>query len=110
MPTLRDLNRDKSTTIDSSSVSQAIFFIFCRFYLAIGHLGIFGVITQGSSDRTLRPSLSESYDYMLVNKTAWDLLVKWYGLASGQEPIARTVINTRQGARVCHCIVLISQK
>ncbi len=33
----------------------------------------------------------EEVDYNLVSKSAWDYLFSWYGLASGQEPIARTV-------------------
>ena len=55
----------------------------------------------GPNNGMLRPALSESYDYVLMNKTAWDHLVGWYGLAPGQEPIARRVINQRQrGPRV----------
>ncbi len=39
----------------------------------------------------LKDHLMEEVDYNLLPKSAWDVLLAWYGLCDGQQPIARTV-------------------
>lgn len=43
------------------------------------------------NSRELKDHLTEDIDFTLVPEPAWQLLVQWYGLAPGQEPIARKV-------------------
>ena len=42
-------------------------------------------------------------DYVLLPTDAWDKLVAWYGIALGQEPIKRKVVE--YGMFVKHCKV-----
>ncbi|GAB7360330.1 hypothetical protein MBLNU230_g8084t1 [Neophaeotheca triangularis] len=42
----------------------------------------------------LRPGLTTSQDFEIMSKQAWDLIIGWYHLAEGQEPIARYARNT----------------
>lgn len=46
----------------------------------------------------LRPGLQLSEDFEIVPQEAWDLIVKWYGLAQGSPVITRYVHNTSTGA------------
>lgn len=39
----------------------------------------------------LKEHLTEDIDFALVPEPVWNLLVKWYQLTPGQEPIARKV-------------------
>ncbi len=47
----------------------------------------------------LRTHMLEELDYVLVPEESWSRLVELFGLAEGQEPIARTV---RQAARAVY--------
>lgn len=40
----------------------------------------------------LKEHLTEDIDFALVPEPVWNLLVKWYQLTPGQEPIARKVL------------------
>lgn len=46
----------------------------------------------------LRPGLQLSEDFEIVPQEAWDLIIKWYGLAQGSPVITRYVHNTSPGA------------
>ncbi|KAI7792214.1 putative ubiquitin carboxyl-terminal hydrolase 15-like, partial [Triplophysa rosa] len=51
----------------------------------------------------IKEHLIDELDYILVPTEGWNKLVSWYGLAEGQEPIARKVVE--QGMFVKHCKV-----
>ncbi|XP_067138793.1 ubiquitin carboxyl-terminal hydrolase 15-like isoform X2 [Centruroides vittatus] len=51
----------------------------------------------------IKDHLIDELDYILVPKEAWELLVSWYGICDGQEPIARKVVE--YGMFVKHCKV-----
>jgi hypothetical protein len=48
----------------------------------------------------LRTHMLEELDYVLVPEESWSRLVELFGLAEGQEPIARTVRQAGRGAAV----------
>ncbi|XP_035221338.1 ubiquitin carboxyl-terminal hydrolase 15-like, partial [Stegodyphus dumicola] len=51
----------------------------------------------------IKDHLIDELDYVLLPEEAWNLLVKWYGLTEGQQPIARKVVE--YGMFVKHCKV-----
>ncbi|CAL1290748.1 unnamed protein product [Larinioides sclopetarius] len=51
----------------------------------------------------IKDHLIDELDYVLLPEEAWDLLVKWYGLVEGQQPIVRKVVE--YGMFVKHCKV-----
>ncbi|GIY57194.1 ubiquitin carboxyl-terminal hydrolase 15 [Caerostris darwini] len=51
----------------------------------------------------IKDHLIDELDYVLLPQEAWDLLVKWYGLVEGQQPIVRQVVE--YGMFVKHCKV-----
>lgn len=51
----------------------------------------------------IRNGLVEGLDFVLVPELAWQMLISWYGLALGQQPIARKTIEF--GTFVKHCKV-----
>ncbi|XP_056604877.1 ubiquitin carboxyl-terminal hydrolase 15-like isoform X2 [Triplophysa dalaica] len=51
----------------------------------------------------IKEHLIDELDYVLLPTDGWNKLVSWYGLAEGQEPIARQVVE--QGMFVKHCKV-----
>ena len=65
--------------------------------------------------QVLKENLIREQDYTLVPKEAWTELVSWYGLAEGQEPIERRVIQQSRfmdhlkvevylmDVKMCHC-------
>jgi len=58
-----------------------------------------GIFTDSSDVQfvQLKPGLGQA-DYELFPKEAWDLLMTWYGLQSGQLPVMRTAHNTAPDA------------
>ena len=48
---------------------------------------------KDESQNILKENLTDESDYVLVPKEAWTTLVSWYGLAHGQQPIPRHVIQ-----------------
>ncbi|XP_034252607.1 ubiquitin carboxyl-terminal hydrolase 15-like [Thrips palmi] len=50
-------------------------------------------ILQGDDNELLREHLIDEMDYKLVPEDIWEYLVNIYGLAGGQEPISRYVVN-----------------
>ena len=46
----------------------------------------------------LRPGLQLSEDFEILPQEAWDLIIKWYGLAQGSPVITRYIHNTSTGA------------
>uniref|UniRef100_T1IWA2 Ubiquitin carboxyl-terminal hydrolase n=1 Tax=Strigamia maritima TaxID=126957 RepID=T1IWA2_STRMM len=51
----------------------------------------------------IRDHLIDELDYVLLPDEVWNLLVSWYGLVEGQEPIPRIVVE--YGMFVKHCKV-----
>lgn len=58
--------------------------------------------------KRLKEGLMEGVDYDLVPENAWYLLLQWYSLTQGQDPIARKVIN--QGTYTDSLVVEVDTK
>ena len=58
---------------------------------------------SGDSADKVKDNLVDELDYFLVPAVVWEKLVSWYGLAEGQTPIKRHVVE--QGMFVKHCRV-----
>lgn len=56
---------------------------------------------DGTGD--IKDHLIDELDYFLLPQEAWDLLVQWYSIVDGQQPIARKVVE--YGMFVKHCKV-----
>ncbi|XP_003740048.1 ubiquitin carboxyl-terminal hydrolase 15 [Galendromus occidentalis] len=52
-----------------------------------------GLLIEHDNPEDLREHLIDELDYVLMPEEAWTKLVEWYGLAAGQKPIARTVVD-----------------
>ncbi|XP_056001735.1 ubiquitin carboxyl-terminal hydrolase 15-like [Ostrea edulis] len=58
---------------------------------------------MGGDTGELKEHLIDELDYILLPKEGWEKIVQWYGIAEGQTPIERKVIE--QGMFVKHCKV-----
>lgn len=81
------------------NISKSIKYFF-RFFVTLNLV----LLDDGSGE--IKDHLIDELDYVLLPEEAFQLLVKWYGLTEGQQPITRNVVE--YGMFVKNCKVCIN--